>query len=1034
MGCWIDSPHCATLKTIEGPHEDRTEILPDPDAHGASRGARAGGHAGLISHVLVTNARADPSWGAVLRVAAVLSWGLAVLVSPTAHAAAKGEPPTTPTVKAVPQTGVGRGQIWAVAWMPDGKHVITASDNGFIIFWDTFGEVVDRIGQANCQLRLGRSGHVVPRPGPTNCIIPEIRPPPADADHFLQTTSLSVSPDGRYIVMVGEAFGDTEVEVYDADTRLVAGWLHRRPIAWVAGDMGARMIVEPAEGCALARCTRSVIDLASLGSGALSETPGAGAMPGRQIPTFGPAQAISPDGTEQVSAEGIGPVGDASAVTTPLKGFEAIDIDSPVVAPDGRRFAMVFSGTAPGAARQAAPGAWVFDMERGRLFQVYPSTHPGAASGAVGRVDGWISDHRLALTDIDGRALSVDIDTGESRPLGAPPLLASPYAPAAAAQSACNPDPVGRRPVGRDENVVLSACYQWTWQEDGQLVLYSARTWKTLFSLSVHPDGTWFALDDGGRYDTDRGVETTDLQWLLSSQPWRLLPVQTFMRDYYQPGLMGRLLDCAASPTCATPFKALPDLSTLNLALPTVRIVGVKPGRTPDTVSVQVQAVEGVDPAAPPERRRSGVYDLRLFRCRKLVAQLPPSKPQAADGVGDFRLADWQGDTAVPSAEDGLYTFEDVAIPTHGSQDPWPWIFSAYAFNSSRVKGEEELRVYRPGGLHPRPRRAFVIAIGADDYPALPDHALRFAVNDARAISASLKTFLDATRDENGRALGQPYVIVPITLVSNWTADQAAKADIHAVIDVLAGKAGESDRQALAAAGAAVAGLDKATPDDLVIIAFAGHGWTNAVGDFYLLPSDARRPDANDPASLATLISSAELADWLRGVDAGEMALIIDACHSAASVTAEGFKPGPMGDPGLGQLAYDKGIRILAATQADDVAQESATLGGGHGLLTYVLVDKALSDPKAGGADRDANDTVRLDALLNYVVDRMPAEAARLLNAPPPWLAAAGWKPLLGPRDPTSPEPPHVQQPSLFDFTGQPSPAAVKPLPARAGS
>jgi hypothetical protein len=42
------------------------------------------------------------------------------------------------------------------------------------------------------------------------------------------------------------------------------------------------------------------------------------------------------------------------------------------------------------------------------------------------------------------------------------------------------------------------------------------------------------------------------------------------------------------------------------------------------------------------------------------------------------------------------------------------------------------------------------------------------------------------------------------------------------------------------------------------------------------------------------------------------MAIIIDACHSAASFEGEGFKPGPMGSRGLGQLAYDKRIRILA--------------------------------------------------------------------------------------------------------------------------
>ena len=83
------------------------------------------------------------------------------------------------------------------------------------------------------------------------------------------------------------------------------------------------------------------------------------------------------------------------------------------------------------------------------------------------------------------------------------------------------------------------------------------------------------------------------------------------------------------------------------------------------------------------------------------------------------------------------------------------------------------------------------------------------------------------------------------------------------------------------------------------------------------------------------------------------MVMIVDACHSAAGVP-EGFKPGPMGDRGLGQLAYDKGMRILAATQANDVALESGQIG--QGLLTYALVEdglkKGLAHPRATASSR----------------------------------------------------------------------------------
>ena len=67
------------------------------------------------------------------------------------------------------------------------------------------------------------------------------------------------------------------------------------------------------------------------------------------------------------------------------------------------------------------------------------------------------------------------------------------------------------------------------------------------------------------------------------------------------------------------------------------------------------------------------------------------------------------------------------------------------------------------------------------------------------------------------------------------------------------------------------------------------------------------------------------------------MALRIDACHAAASVNIPGFKPGPLGEKGFGQLVSDKGRIILAATQASDVALEVRNLQ--QGLLTYALTE-----------------------------------------------------------------------------------------------
>ena len=105
---------------------------------------------------------------------------------------------------------------------------------------------------------------------------------------------------------------------------------------------------------------------------------------------------------------------------------------------------------------------------------------------------------------------------------------------------------------------------------------------------------------------------------------------------------------------------------------------------------------------------------------------------------------------------------------------------------------------------------------------------------------------------------------------------------------------------------------------------------------------------------LKRAISSEELSAWLRTLDAGELVMIVDACHSAATVENQAFKPGPMGSRGLGQLAFDKGMRILAASQRDQSALETEKTQ--QGLLSYALVREGLQDNAADFQPKDRID------------------------------------------------------------------------------
>jgi len=86
-------------------------------------------------------------------------------------------------------------------------------------------------------------------------------------------------------------------------------------------------------------------------------------------------------------------------------------------------------------------------------------------------------------------------------------------------------------------------------------------------------------------------------------------------------------------------------------------------------------------------------------------------------------------------------------------------------------------------------------------------------------------------------------------------------------------------------------------------------------------------------------ISSDELTQWIEAIDAGQMTLILDSCHSGA-VTGPSFKPGPMGDRSFGQLSYDKGMLVLTATQAQQLETGTLELGN-RSVLTYALTQRS---------------------------------------------------------------------------------------------
>jgi WD40 repeat protein/uncharacterized caspase-like protein len=541
--------------------------------------------------------------------------------------------------------------------------------------------------------------------------------------------------------------------------------------------------------------------------------------------------------------------------------------------------------------------------------------------------------------------------------------------------------------------------------DDGFERVYEVATGKELCRFITRADGSWVVVDPEGRFDASDLDNIEGVHWLAPEDPLKPLPLEIFMRDYYEPRLLARIL----SGERLAPVRALAEV---DRAQPIVNITSVEQQKDrPEFARVTVEVSRPAGAA-----NGAGAYDLRLFRGGQLVAYAP------AEG-GELKTD--------PATGRATLTFDGVRLPRpHGDAggEARRVEFTAYAFNEDRVKSPTARVSFEPSEPLPAAKgRAYVVSVGVNAYEN-EAWDLRFAANDARRLQEVV-----AARVRQG---GEYEEVVSVPLISDYASDggrkasprvlketAATKRNFKAVLDLLAGR--QVDEEVLKGIPNA-SELRRATPEDLVIVSFSSHGYADERGSFYLFASDTGRAGELREA-LTRAISSDELGAWLRDVDAGELILVVDACHSAASVQGEGFKPGPMGSRGLGQLSYDKGMRILTSTQADDVALESGLIE--QGLLTYALTRDGLEAARADFRPKDTRITVA--EWLAYGVERVPALHAEVERKLAEMKAAAkaanldgdaGARVVLFPEGArnlkvkVSGQPTRTQQPALFDF------------------
>ena len=448
----------------------------------------------------------------------------------------------------------------------------------------------------------------------------------------------------------------------------------------------------------------------------------------------------------------------------------------------------------------------------------------------------------------------------------------------------------------------------WDVESGQQLAIY----FQTFF-------GEWLAYTPDGLFDGSASGWNS-LAWRFSEEAGggtSTLPIEVFFKEYFYPRLLPDLFS-GRRP------KAPSEVAKVDRRQPVVSFENPNSGQDIDERRINI-TVEVNDTG-------SGMQDLRVFRNGTLVHTVRGSLPPNA-GAQTFRVP--------------------VPVTLMAGRNA----LTAYAFNNNDIKSGDAILELTGAVELDRKGRAYVVAIGIDKYQN-DKFNLRYAAADADLVLQSLSDSFER------QDLYEE--IVPVRLLDK----NASKANILAVLGLLSGELSNPPE------GAAedLFKLRAAEPEDLLIIYFAGHGMAHR-DQYFLLPHDlgyAGEPASADEQGLLSIrghsISDRDLEVAFEGVDAERIMLVIDACQSGQVLEAEEKRRGPMNSKGLVQLAYEKGMYVLAAAQSHQAALEIAVLG--HGLLTHVLMEEGLRNM---AADLNGDGQLTARELLDYPAQRMTA-------------------------------------------------------------
>lgn len=438
---------------------------------------------------------------------------------------------------------------------------------------------------------------------------------------------------------------------------------------------------------------------------------------------------------------------------------------------------------------------------------------------------------------------------------------------------------------------------------DNSVRLWDLKKDKSLAVIYAFADD-WTVITPDGLFDGSSNA-FTKMHYVIGLEPLELTQLK---ERYYEPGLLGKLLEISGKP--------IRDVSKFD-AVPLFPIA-----------SLEWEDQEKLILRVKLKKRNGGIGKVSLFiKNKELIQDVNPRRRKEFT----VKLEDYQR----------FLKYDDEDYFTIKTYNQAGWLSSKPEgirfIPTAKTKGANGGITIQLGKKHEP--KLYAIIVGTSDYRG-EKLDLSYADKDAADIAEGLKGVGEALFGAEN---------VQINLLTSTGDALSTKENIKATFDKIS---------------------LTATPEDVLIVYFSGHGVNYGSTDpqFYYLTKDVASEDIQDATIRKNFtIATNELTEMITSIPAQKQVLIIDACSSGSlvdNVLSQTRNLSSSQRRALDRMKDRTGMFILAGSAANKVSYEASQFG--QGLLTYSLL-LGMN----GSALRD-DQYVDVMQLFQFAADKVP--------------------------------------------------------------